>query len=56
MRSLKEAGIEATTGLDIVRLVDSGNVVAIQRVREAGRDIGDVVAACVSILNPAHRT
>ncbi|UVS82019.1 ROK family transcriptional regulator [Actinokineospora sp. UTMC 2448] len=50
---LSEAGIEATTSADVVALVQSGNPVAGQAVRQAGRDIGEVLAGCVSLFNPS---
>jgi len=43
----------ATTSRDIVELVRAGNTIATQAVRQAGREIGTVLAACVSLLNPS---
>ena len=34
-------------------MVKRGNVDAIQAVRQAGRDIGEVLTACVSLINPS---
>ena len=50
---LREAGLAAVTSADVVDLVRSGNLMASQAVRQAGRDIGSVLAACVSLLNPS---
>jgi predicted NBD/HSP70 family sugar kinase len=50
---LREAGIEATTSADVVALVQAGNLTAGQQVRQAGRDIGEVLAASVSMFNPS---
>ncbi|MET3905251.1 ROK family protein [Paenarthrobacter sp. 4246] len=50
---LRESGLEAVTGSDVVSLVRSGNLVAIQAVRQAGRDIGEMLNMCVSFINPA---
>jgi predicted NBD/HSP70 family sugar kinase len=52
-RALREQGIEAHTGSDVVNLVKRGNIDAIQAVRQAGRDIGEVLTTCVSLMNPS---
>ncbi|WP_111718725.1 ROK family transcriptional regulator [Homoserinimonas sp. OAct 916] len=52
-RQLRAEGIDAQTGQDVVELVKRGNVDAIQAVRQAGRDIGEVLTACVSLINPS---
>jgi predicted NBD/HSP70 family sugar kinase len=44
-------GVE--TSLDIVELVRAGNTTATNAVRQAGREIGTVLAAAVSLLNPS---
>lgn len=51
---LRESGAAVATTQDIVDLVRSGDVAAGQAVRQAGRDIGSVLAASVSLLNPAR--
>jgi predicted NBD/HSP70 family sugar kinase len=43
----------ASTSQDIVELVRAGNTAATQAVRQAGREIGTVLAAAVSLLNPS---
>jgi predicted NBD/HSP70 family sugar kinase len=50
---LKAAGLDVTTSTDVVALVRAGNLAASHAVRQAGRDLGGVLAACVSILNPS---
>jgi predicted NBD/HSP70 family sugar kinase len=50
---LRENGLEAITGHDVVSLVRSGDLAAIQAVRQAGRDIGEMLNMCVSLINPA---
>jgi predicted NBD/HSP70 family sugar kinase len=50
---LRENGLEAFTGDDVVSLVRSGDMAAIQAVRQAGRDIGEMLNMCVSFINPA---
>lgn len=52
-RALRDAGIPASSGDDVVDLVKSGNLDAIQAVRQAGRDIGEVLTTCVSLVNPS---
>ncbi|GAB2845839.1 ROK family protein [Lentzea nigeriaca] len=51
--TLRANGLAAQTNSDIVGLVRDGNVIAGQVLREAGRDIGDVLATCVNMFNPA---
>ncbi|WP_083441629.1 ROK family transcriptional regulator [Nitriliruptor alkaliphilus] len=52
-RRLQEQGIDASSALDVVELARAGSVPAIQLIREAGRDIGEVLAAVVNLLNPS---
>jgi predicted NBD/HSP70 family sugar kinase len=52
-RSLAELGLDAADGNDVVELVKGGNLDAIQAVRQAGRDLGEVLTASVSLLNPS---
>jgi predicted NBD/HSP70 family sugar kinase len=51
--SLREKGLQATTGSDVVSLVRSGDPAAIQAIRQAGRDIGEMLTMCVGIINPS---
>ncbi|WP_407923732.1 ROK family transcriptional regulator [Arthrobacter cheniae] len=50
---LRSLGLEASTGEDVVRLVGEGSTGAIHAVRQAGRDVGEVLSACVSLINPS---
>lgn len=52
-RTLTAQGIEAHNGHDVVELVKGGSLEAIQAVRQAGRDLGEVLTASVSLLNPS---
>jgi predicted NBD/HSP70 family sugar kinase len=45
--------LDVSTSYDIVELVRSGNTAATAAVRQAGREIGTVLAAAVSLLNPS---
>jgi glucokinase len=38
---------------DVVAATKAGDLVSIQAVRQAGRDIGEVLTTCVSVLNPS---
>ncbi|MGI8335188.1 ROK family protein [Actinomadura scrupuli] len=50
---LRETGEDAANSRDVVRLVRAGNALAIQAIRQAGRDIGEVLASLVNFFNPA---
>jgi predicted NBD/HSP70 family sugar kinase len=52
-RTLQERGADVQTQNDVVALVRAGDTAAIQAVRDAGRDIGSVLAGVVSLLNPS---
>ncbi|WP_146906746.1 ROK family transcriptional regulator [Cellulomonas aerilata] len=51
--ALRSEGLEVASSSEVVALVRAGNLAASRAVREAGRDIGGVLAACVSLLNPS---
>jgi predicted NBD/HSP70 family sugar kinase len=51
--ALAKEGLDATNSGDVVTLVRAGDLLASHAVRQAGRDIGAVLAACVSLLNPS---
>ncbi len=51
--ALTEAGVDAPTPQAVVDLVRAGDLSAIQVVRQAGRDLGDVLATLVNLFNPA---
>ncbi|WP_203136738.1 ROK family transcriptional regulator [Microbacterium sp. JZ31] len=50
---LRTQGVGAATARDVVSLVAAGDLRAIQSVRQAGRDLGEVLAASISFLNPS---
>jgi predicted NBD/HSP70 family sugar kinase len=50
---LDRQGVPAARGSDVLRLVAQGNLQAIQVLRQAGRDVGDVLATVVNLLNPS---
>ena len=52
-RSLAADGVHAATGADVVALAGKANISAIHALRQAGRDIGEVLATCVNLLNPS---
>lgn len=52
-RSLASQGVPAESGSDVLELAACGNIAAIQTLRQAGRDIGEVLATCVNLLNPS---
>jgi len=51
-RDLRARGFSAQNGRDVIALLEKGEPDCIQRVREAGRVLGEVAADVVSILNP----
>ena len=51
-RDLRSRGIAAEDAHDVVALVERHVPEAIDLVRQSGRALGEVVADCVSILNP----
>lgn len=50
---LRANGVDARTSADVVTLLRAGNVEAGQAIRQAGRTIGEVLAACVTMVNPS---
>ena len=50
---LRTEGLDPHGSADVVALVRSGNMAAAHAVRQAGRDIGQILASCVSLLNPS---
>ncbi|THV40201.1 ROK family transcriptional regulator [Glycomyces buryatensis] len=50
---LTERGVAARGSLDVVELARSGNVPALRLIRQAGRDIGEVLAGAVNFFNPS---
>lgn len=53
VRALRTAGTDVTTSADVVDLVRSGDRRATALLRDAGRDLGAVLAGCVNLLNPS---
>ncbi|MGI5375244.1 ROK family protein [Streptomyces sp. CA-251387] len=51
-RRLAEAGVPAASGSDVRDLLASGHPGAAALAREAGRQVGDVLATVVTLLNP----
>ena len=50
---LRALGLEAHTSEDVVRLVGNGDKDAVHAVRQAGRDVGEVLSTCVNLMNPS---
>ena len=50
---LTELGVPAASSGDVVTLARSGSVPALHQIRQAGRDIGEVLATAVSLFNPS---
>ena len=51
--TLRQSGLDVTSSQDIVDAVAAGDIAALRAVREAGRDLGTVLATCVNLLNPS---
>ncbi|MCI3269823.1 ROK family protein [Streptomyces cylindrosporus] len=51
-RRLAEAGVPAASGSDVRELLAAGHPEAVGFAREAGRQVGDVLATVVTLLNP----
>ncbi|MBK5248056.1 MAG: ROK family transcriptional regulator [Actinomycetales bacterium] len=51
--ALRHEGLDVDTSAGVVELVRAGDATAIRLVRQAGRDLGAVLAGCVSLLNPS---
>jgi glucokinase len=52
-RWIAESGLPAETSADVLALARAGNPVAIAAIRQAGRDLGEVLATAVNLLNPS---
>jgi len=50
---LRSQGIQARTSADVVALVRLGDPAAIAATRQAGREVGEVLATVVNMLNPS---
>lgn len=51
--ALRASGLDAHGPADVVALVRAGNPAAIEATRQAGRDVGEVLATVVNLLNPS---
>lgn len=50
---LRESGLTASSSADVVALVRAGDPRAVDAVRQAGREVGAVVATVVNVLGPS---
>jgi predicted NBD/HSP70 family sugar kinase len=53
VRALRESGVEVADSRELVQLAKQGDLAAATAIRDAGREIGHVLATCVSLLNPS---
>lgn len=51
--TLAATGITAASSDDVVELARAGNPIVLEAIRQAGRDLGEVIATCVNLLNPS---
>jgi glucokinase len=51
--ALSEAGVPAHDAREVVRLVQSGDARAVAATRQAGKEVGEVLATLVNTLNPS---
>ena len=51
--ALTAGGVPARSARDVVELARNGSVPALRALRQAGRDIGEVLAASVNMFNPS---
>jgi glucokinase len=52
-RRIAGLGVPAVTVGDVLELARIGNPTAVQAIRDAGRDLGEVLATVVNLLNPS---
>jgi glucokinase len=52
-RYIAERGTSASSSADVLALARAGHPDAVAGVRQAGRDLGEVLATCVNLLNPS---
>ncbi|GAA4677384.1 ROK family transcriptional regulator [Frondihabitans cladoniiphilus] len=50
---LRRDGRDVASGADVLDLVRAGDIDAVRAVRQAGRDIGEVLTTCVNLINPS---
>jgi len=53
IKNVNEAGLPIRNMSDLIDATKRSKVEAIQAVRQAGRDIGEVLSTCVSLMNPS---
>lgn len=53
VRKVRQHGVDARTGEDLLRLAADGQPEVISALHQGGREIGDVLATAVSLLNPS---
>ena len=53
VRELNGLGHPVTDAAGVIELVQVGNTDAVMVVRQAGRDIGEVLTVCIGVLNPS---
>lgn len=53
VRELSGLGHPVTDAAGVIELVQAGNTDAVMVVRQAGRDIGEVLTVCIGVLNPS---
>lgn len=53
IKNVSDAGLPVRNMSDLVDATKRSKVEAIQAVRQAGRDIGEVLSTCVSLMNPS---
>ena len=53
VRSLRQRGVDVADTRDLVQRAKHGDLAAASAIRDAGREIGHVLATCVSLLNPS---
>ncbi len=52
IKNVNAAGLPVRNISDLIDAAKRGKVEAIQAVRQAGRDVGEVLSTCVSLINP----
>lgn len=46
-------GVDANSGSEVIDLLKAGDIAVVQAVRQAGRDLGEILASTVSLINPS---
>ncbi|MGA1784015.1 MAG: ROK family protein, partial [Pontimonas sp.] len=53
LAATQERGLNLADVAELIDAVEAGKLEAVQAVRQAGRDIGEVLTTCVSLVNPS---